>query len=1034
VRKVAFLLMIGLLSVAPLLAQSPNATITGLVLDPSGAVIAGAEIVVVNDATGVQYTTKTNGEGIYVVPSLPPGSYRIQVSNSGFKTIIKPDIVLHVQDALAINFTLPIGAASEIVTVQGGAPLINTEEAGVSTVIDRKFVENLPLNGRSFNTLLQLTPGVLIVSNSASGDGGQFSVNGQRATANYFEVDGVSVDFGVGSAHTLNQSGSGAVAAFDSYGGTSSLVSVDAMREFRVQTSSFAPEYGRAPGGQVSITTKSGTNQFHGAVFNYFRNTVLDANDWFANAAGKPRAPEQQNDFGGVLGGPVLRGRTFFFFSYEGLRLLQPQAQVVQVPSVALRSAAIPAAAAFLNSYPLPDPGAPVSSNGNTAPFTGSYSNRISMDAGSFRLDHNFNSRISVFGRFNRAPSRNQSRVFSLSDIQRLDVDTMTFTSGLTGQLTGSAATSLRFNYSSQQTAANYTVDSFGGAAPPDASAIIPPPHGSQNSLAAFVGLFGVPAFELGRDANNQAAQYNVLDDITLTEGSHLLKFGADYRRLYLTTAGLDFSPSYVVLNPTQFASTGATLLVSNQLIRQAETLFSSFSAFAQDQWSLSNRATLTYGVRWELVPPPSGVHGTELASWENIENPAATQLAPLGSAPWSTRYDNFAPRLGIAYRPLSGQDFVVRAGIGIFYDLGTGIASALNSAFPNSTTGLFFGQSVPVQASSITPSFATQPPFPPSVLLIGFDPRLRLPYSYEWNVAVEKSLGGRQSLSLTYVGQAGRQLLFTEGEAAPNPDILGTIILSKNGDTSSYNALQMQFRRPLSQNLQALFSYVWSHSIDTNSDDSFIGNSTTLLPISGNRGSSDFDVRNNFTGAITFDSPAWKKNAVIRELTRQWSLDAVLQFRSGFPINIYTQSVPIPDLVNATRPDIVAGQPVWLYGSSLPGGRRLNPGAFSLPATARQGTLGRNAFTGFGAAQVDASLQRKFPITESVSLLFRTDIFNLFNHPNFSSFGTFGQFPSPGFGVSSQMLNHGFAAGGLNSLYQIGGPRSMQLSLRLAF
>src|SRR5208283_1992488 len=220
----------------------------------------------------VQYSGKTNGEGYYVVPNIPPGTYRIQVSNSGFKTIIKPDIVIHVQDALAINFTLPIGAASEIVTVQGGAPLINTENAAVSTVIDRNFVESLPLNGRSFDTLLQLTPGVVIAPTANFGAApGQFSIAGQRTDANNFSVDGVSANFGVsGSSNLLGQSGTGTQQAFSALGGTSSLVSVEALQEFRIETSSFAPEFGRAPGGQVILTTRSGTNDLHGGIYEYF--------------------------------------------------------------------------------------------------------------------------------------------------------------------------------------------------------------------------------------------------------------------------------------------------------------------------------------------------------------------------------------------------------------------------------------------------------------------------------------------------------------------------------------------------------------------------------------------------------------------------------------------------------------------------------------------------------------------------------------------------------------------------------------------
>ena len=228
---------------SPLLAQSPNGVINGLVVDPSNRVIVAAEIVAVNDVTGVQHTTKTNDEGIYVLPNLPPGPYRIQVSRVGFKTLIKPDITLNVQDALSINFTLPIGAFSETLTVKGGAPLVNTESAAVSTVVDRQFADNLPLNGRSFQTLIQLTPGVVPVGVSAA-DGGQFSVSGQRAASNYWMVDGVSANIGIATFGVTGNGLSGSLASFGVQGGTNSLVSVDALQEFRIQTSTYAPEFG----------------------------------------------------------------------------------------------------------------------------------------------------------------------------------------------------------------------------------------------------------------------------------------------------------------------------------------------------------------------------------------------------------------------------------------------------------------------------------------------------------------------------------------------------------------------------------------------------------------------------------------------------------------------------------------------------------------------------------------------------------------------------------------------------------------------
>jgi hypothetical protein len=245
------LVVVVLLVAFPLLAQSPNGTINGLVLDPSNRAISGADILVINDVTGVKYSGKTNDEGIYLVTNLPPGPYRLQVSKTGFKTLIKPDIILNVQAELSINFTLPVGAVFEALTVEGGAPLVNTENGTVSTVVDRNFVDNLPMNGRSFQTLIDLTPGVVPTAVLAGGtDSGQFSVNGQRASANYWMVDGVSANVGSSTSSSEGQMVAGAIGTTSVLGGTNSLVSIDALQEFRIQTSTFSPEFGRTPGPQ----------------------------------------------------------------------------------------------------------------------------------------------------------------------------------------------------------------------------------------------------------------------------------------------------------------------------------------------------------------------------------------------------------------------------------------------------------------------------------------------------------------------------------------------------------------------------------------------------------------------------------------------------------------------------------------------------------------------------------------------------------------------------------------------------------------
>src|SRR5215470_8661020 len=277
---VAAVTLFTVLAIGSAFAQSPNASIRGIVFDPDAKFITGAEIIVVNDETGVKYVTATNNEGLYAVEDIPPGLYRIQVSKFGFKTIIKPNIVLNVQDSLTLNFTLPIGASSIAVTVEGGAPLINTTDSAVSTVVDQSYVRNMPLNGRTFQSLILLTPAVVTSTPQAQGavgGTGEFSVNGQRTESNNYSVDGVSANTGIFPGAYQFPSVSGSLPASTALGTTQGLVSVDALEEFRVQSSSYSAEYGRNPGGQFSFATRSGTNQWHGAAFDYLRNDVFDA-------------------------------------------------------------------------------------------------------------------------------------------------------------------------------------------------------------------------------------------------------------------------------------------------------------------------------------------------------------------------------------------------------------------------------------------------------------------------------------------------------------------------------------------------------------------------------------------------------------------------------------------------------------------------------------------------------------------------------------------------------------------------------------
>jgi len=1044
--------------------QSPYGNINGLVLDPSNRVIVGAEIIAVNDVTNLQFTTKTNNDGVYVLPNLPPGPYRLQVSKVGFKTIIKPDITLNVQDAVSINFTLPVGALLETVTVQGGAPLVNAENATVSTVVDRNFVENLPMNGRSFQTLIELTPGVVVATPSIY-DGGQFSVNGQRATSNYWIVDGVSANIGIaGSAAIPGNGFSGSLGSFSALGGTNSLVSVDALQEFRIVTSTYAPEFGRTPGGQISILTRSGTNQFHGTAFDYLRNDIFDANDWFADHNGLPKPEERQNDFGGTLGGPILKDRTFFFFSYEGLRLRLPQVAETSVPDLSARQspATLPVMRPYLNAFPVANGPEELDVNSNptgAAQFNASFSNAATLDAYSLRIDHKLNKNVNLFGRYNYSPSSFVQRGFSsaaLSVVEPIHNTTQTATAGVTWMFTTSIANDFRFNYSRTSASSHDYLDGFGGATPLP-SLPLPSPFSNQNGFFdLFIASLAHGSLTAGQGANNLQRQINLVDTLSVQIGSHALKFGVDFRRLSPVYQPYQYSqePFFFDMPSTEAGILGFSFLESRV---GTTTLFHNLGVFAQDTWKIIPRLTLTYGLRWDVDLAPSTINGASLigVTGFNLSNPSDLALAPPGTPPFSTTYGNVAPRVGMAYQISASQQWqtVLRGGFGVFYDLATSEASNLFFAgYPFEAAGFNLGGTFPLNSSAAAP-----PSIIPSAGISAFNPHLELPYTLEWNIALEQAIGTQQAISATYIGSVGRRLIQSTLLSQPNPDFADALLVG-NTAISDYQALQIQYQRRLSHGFQALASYTWSHSIDTASAGSVYGNIANSfdpsLNASANRGPSDFDIRNAFSAGVTYDIPAPRAGRLIEAIARGWSLQSVVQARSAAPVDITDGLfVQLNAFRAGIRPDVVPGIPLYLYGPEFPGGKAFNNtpnqggpnclGPFCPPPTdangnpLRQGNLGRNALRGFGATQWDFSVHRDFAIREPVKLQFRAEMFNVLNHPNFGP--PVADLSVPQFGLATQMLAQSLSggivgAGGFNPLYQIGGPRSIQLALKLMF
>jgi carboxypeptidase family protein/TonB-dependent receptor-like protein len=1074
-RRVLLPLVATLVSASVVLGQTESATISGRVTDSTGSVIRGASVQLLNANTGTLLQTPTNDAGIYLFPSVRPGIYNLSVKKEGFKTEDYVGLTANVQDHLEHNFRMTIGAASESVTVTAEAAKINTQDATVSTVVDRNFAENLPMNGRSFQTLIQLTPGVVVIPSNVA-DEGQFTVNGQRATSNYWMVDGVSANIGINAGNHPTNGFGGTVGGFSAQGGTNSLVSVDALQEFRIQTSTYAPEFGRTPGGQISIVTRSGTNQFHGTASDYFRHDALDASDWFVNYNHLSKPKERQNDFATTFDGPLIKDRTFFFFSYEGLRLRLPQVAQSAVPDLSARQSAIPALQPFLNAFPLPN-GADNTATG-VAQFNASFANSSTLDAYSLRVDHDVADRVAIFGRYNYSPSESLERgvaAQSLNTVTSSRISTQTSTLGATWGISSTVVNDLRFNYSRVNAAGFRFLDNFGGAVPLS-SLPLPSPFTDQDSIFNF-HILGLSHGQLlpGRSQTNLQRQINIVDALSFTRGSHDLKLGVDFRQMTPFAA----PPLYVqvanFLDVTNAKNgnlrSGAVVALSTAGVR-----FHNIGTYVQDTWHVIPRLNLTYGIRWDLETAPKSINGPDIVAVTGYDliDLSHLAIAPAGTAPFKTNYTNFAPRLGLAYQLSENPDraTVLRGGFGVFYDLiasTVGAAAGGNEGPPFGAVNGFAG-SFPLDAARSTP-----PAIPNTgslSLVYAFNPNIKSPYTLEGNIAIEQALGRQQTISVSYLWASGRRLLQDSVDFFPtsNPSVIRADFID-NTASSTYNALQIQFQRRMSHGLQLLGSYTLAHSTDNGSAGSAQLNSNHGLPGSSadaNRGPSDFDVRHTFSVGLTYDIPFPKMSPLANAFLQGWSIDSSLLARSAPPVdvsdfNFFTFNGGIYADV---RPDLVPGQPLYLYGANCatvmqalgylapgqgcPGGKALNPKAFQDPPAdpktgqpLRQGTVRRNSLRGFGALQWDLALHRVFTLHNSLQMQLRVEVFNVLNHPNFGQPNGGFFTGSTSFGLASQTLapylNGGGGAsnlggGAFNPLYQIGGPRSIQLGLKLFF
>jgi len=985
-----------LLSVLTLRAQEA-AALSGVVVDARESPVAAAQVSLTELARGAVRRAATDASGLFAFDGLAPGDYSLEISKPGFKTLRIARLRLVGRDRRTFVLDLP-PAASNAEAASGNTAGISFDPAA-ATAFDRSFAEFLPLAARRWDSLLLLAPGLTPI-----GREGEPSANGIRPGAGYFTVDGVTAP--LGSTRELR------------------AIPFDAIESAQIQTSAVAPEFGRSAGAQVALTTRSGTNHFHGAVFEYHRPDAFRANDWFANSAALAPGERRENLFGGALGGPLVAGRTYFFGAYEGRRGRLPQTAFAAVPDAAAREAAAPELKPYLEAFPLPN--GPQFSPG-AARFSAVSVNRGESDAAMLRLDHGAGGPLSVFARYQYSPRSDQYRDAARPNtVTDLDARGQSLTAALVWQPAPKTTNDLRANLSDWRLNSVTTTD----RAAAQAASLL----GRNGALAVSVLGAGGYAFDLSDRSLER--QLHIADTLSHVGGSHYFRFGAEYRRLAATYRYQPYRALFA-FNGFTPASGGllsgtaaAAAIVSSE--PAVYPLYTGFSLYLQDTWRATSRTTLIWGFRWDINPAPDVRSGPPPIAFKGFADfPDITRIDPL----YATRWRDFGPRFGLAYQldTTPGREMMFRFGAGVLYDIGYGSAVRAFEAAPFVNQRTFAAPAFPLPPDRLEP--IALPATRPYGLVSASEPDLHAPRAYLWNASIERMFGGAQSLVLTYAAAKVRDLLRAETRRSYSEDKdtgskdYDLVHVVSNKPSLNYQSFQVQFRRRLSQSLQTQLSYTFSHAIDTGA---------FRLPPPGlavifddTRRDSDFDLRHNFTfsGSLAFPSP---RGGLLKSLFGNWWSDWLVTARSSLPLEVTglaTEAVakaPVRRLYALARPNVVKGEAFWLEDASAPGGRRLNARAFALAGGYAHGNLPRNALRGFDLFQADVAVRRRFLLTEGARLDLFAQAYNVFNHANFMNPSALGTafLASPMFGLGTPW----------NAPAMGPAPRSLQFALRVEF
>lgn len=1017
-----------LLVVAPMAAQQSTGSITGTVQDASGAAVPGATVTVRSLETGQTRTLVTNESGNYSALSLPVGQYEIRAEKNGFSAVVRTGITLVVGQQAVVNISMAVGVVQQAVTVTGEAPLINTTPASTSGLVNEEQVKDLPLNGRSWDTLITLNPSTANFTSNQSttstgkGLGFNFSVSGNREDFNVFLMNGIEYT-GVSTADVMP-------------GGVSGLLlGVDAVREFNVQQNTYGAEYGKKSGAQVSVVTMSGSNQLHGDIFEFVRNNIFDAENLFT-APNTANPPFKRNQFGGALGGPIKRDKTFLFGSYEGFRERWNISDVTFVPDAAVLNGTFtgtgtkpivdaPGIAAYFALWPAPGPNAQVLGNGSggVAAVNSNPLESIREDFGNARIDQNFSSKDTLSGvytiddGYSLTPGSNP--LTQTVSVLRAHVASVSETHIFSPSLLNVA----RFGFSR----ANWTLIASPPVTPPGTSFVAGQPVGEISIGSAGFNAPGAVSIA-GSNGSQQFEKiarnlFTYSDDIQLTKGKHLISTGAWIQRVQSNDDaanqryGLATFSSLTAFLQGQASQIAAVLNPTEIGWRQLAGAW-----YAQDVISLRSNLTLSLGVRHEFNNgwnSPAGmasnyVMGTAGCSAGTVQ---CLQTQPvLGTSPYTQNNAKllFSPRVALAWSPFSKT--AVHAAFGTYYDQmdyigsccdGSPIGSNLNinpSIGSKSSPATF-----PVQVTANLPGAKASP--------AGIQPNLKMPTVEEWTLKIEQGITPNMVFSVAYVGEHGFHLPDTMDmntvtptatangtSGAPFPS---TIVRANNSiantrytlsnANSSYNALQVSMTRRLSQSLQFRGNYTWSKSLDNHSssflaNEGIAGTTTVMIPqnLRNNWGPSSFNPAQQVSGNFSYDLPIGRGrflgngvSGMADKFISGWSLHGILTMQTGYPFTplVGSNQSNNGDSRNPDRMSINSN----FSGPVITGttAQWFNPAAFVLPQAGTYGNAGRDILTGPGMAEFDTSLFKTTTITERLKTEFRAEFFNVVNHPN---------------------------------------------------